>query len=296
MDKKEEDYIKNFNKERNIKTKFLILKKEIKKTKVNKPYLNLLLHDKTGNIEGKMFSGNPLKMSNKINVNEVYNVVGSVNEYPKGSNKYNILINDIIKSKNYNMENFQQKVINLDSHVNYLFDTIKEIKNKELQKLLVLIFEDEKIKEQFINAPAAVIHHHNYKGGLLVHTNEVIEICKCISNIYEDVDRDLLLTGAILHDIGKIETYDVDGELITFNEKGKLIDHIFIGTNLVKEMMNKINMSEDLQTKVVHLLLSHHGDKELGWGSPVNPLILEAVILHHADDMSAKITGFLQKK
>lgn len=294
MSKKEEDFIKKFNETRPITSQFLVKHKEIKRTKNNKPYLELILQDKTGQIIGRMFDKKSYNQYEKMENNRVYNIVGKIQEFPQYSNKYNILIDRILISKKYDEEDFIRKIENHEEHITYLKNTIKEIKNKELKLILESIFSDEKIFNKFIQAPAAKKHHHNYKGGLLAHTNEVVEICKSISNIYDDIDRDLLITGAILHDIGKIETYDYDSEIIDMNREGIMLDHLFIGGCIVKEKMNHLNISDNTKISLLHLLLSHHGKLDLGWGSAVDPKTVEAVALHQADDMSAKITQFLE--
>ena len=294
MPKKEADYIKKFNESRKIISQFLIIEKSIKKSKNNKPFLELLLQDKTGQIVGRMFNKKAYNEFEKIEEGKIYNIVGKIQEFPHGSNKFNILIERIILANNFNEEEFIIQIENQESHIEYLINTIHEIEDKELKLLLASLFEDEEFFEKFITAPAAKKHHHNYKGGLLVHTNEVVEICKTISTIYEDIDRDLLITGAILHDIGKIETYDYKTERIEMNKKGILVDHIFISASIVKEKMDSLKISENKKINLIHLILSHHGDVELGWGSSVNPRIPEAVALHHADDMSAKISKSIE--
>ncbi|MDO5825947.1 MAG: hypothetical protein BZ137_08335 [Methanosphaera sp. rholeuAM130] len=297
MVKKEADYINQFNQTRDIISQFLITTKEIKKTKNNKPYVEFTLQDKTGTIKARMFSNNCKKRFDNVTINQVYNIVGKIQEFPTGSNKYNILIDDIRTSKKYDMDDFKRSAVKLDKHIEYFFNVQKEIKNKELIKLLSSIFTDDVTREKFVSAPAAKIHHHNYKGGLLVHTNEVISICLNLCQIYEKLDKDLLVTAAILHDIGKIETYDLDeNNLISINRKGKMMDHIYIGAKMIEQQCERLDINEEVKTKLVHMILSHHGNKELGWGSTVDPLIPEALVLHHADDISAKITKSLDNQ
>ncbi|RAP51510.1 MAG: hypothetical protein BZ138_05115 [Methanosphaera sp. rholeuAM270] len=294
MSKKEEDFIKNFNETRTISSQFLVKYKEIKRTKTNKPYLELVLQDKTGQIIGRMFDKKSYKQYEKMEVDKVYNIVGKVQEFPQYSKKYNIIMDRILISKKYDEEDFIRKIEDHDEHIKYLTNTINEIEDEELKLVLTTIFEDNEIFNKFIEAPAAKKHHHNYKGGLLVHTNEVIEICKTISSIYEKINRDLLIAGAILHDIGKIESYDYKSEIINMKQEGLMLEHIFIGGCIVKEKMNQLNIRDDTKIAVLHMILSHHGKIELGWGSSVDPKTPEAIALHQADDMSAKITKFLE--
>ena len=174
MVKKEADYISQFNQSRDIISQFLITTKEMKKDKNNKPYVEFTLQDKTGSIKARMFTNNCRKRYDNITVNQVYNIVGKIREFPPESKKYNILIDDIRDSKKYDMDEFKRTAHKLDKHIDYFFAIQKQIKNKDLINLLSSIFTDDILREKFINAPAAKIHHHNYKGGLLVHTNEVI--------------------------------------------------------------------------------------------------------------------------
>jgi len=294
LSKKEEDFIKEFNETRPITSQFLVKDKQIKRTKNNKPYLELVLQDKTGQIIGRMFDRKAYNHYDKIELNKVYNIVGKIQEFPQYSKKYNILIDRILISKKYNEEDFVRKLENQDTHIKYLTESINDIEDPELKLVLKSVFEDKEIFNKFIQAPAAKKHHHNYKGGLLVHTNEVIEICKTIANIYENINKDLLIAGAILHDLGKIETYDYETEMIEIKQEGIMLEHLFIGGCIIKEKMNNLNISDNTRISLIHLILSHHGKVDLGWGSSVDPKTPEAVALHQADDMSAKITKYLE--
>ncbi|MCI5867271.1 MAG: HD domain-containing protein [Methanosphaera sp.] len=288
--KKQEDYIKNFSENKNIISQFLIKEKEIRRTKQNKPYLQLTMQDKTGEIKGRMFSNHTHKEFNKIKINNVYNINGEVREFPENSKRYNIIINSIMPSKKYDMENFIKKAENYEENIEFFNKTIDSIEDPDLSLVLSQFFDDEEFKEQFINAPAAKMHHHNYRGGLLVHTNEVIKLADAIASIYSKIDRDLLIVGAILHDIGKTKTYTFNDEIIDINYEGRMHDHLYIGANMVDNKIKDLNIDDDLKVKLVHMILSHHGDASLGWGSTVSPQIPEAIALHYADDMSAKLT------
>lgn len=296
LTKKEQDFIKNFSENRDIISQFLVKDKQIKKSKNNKPYLELTLQDKTGEIKGRMFTNHSYREHEKIETNKIWNIVGKVQEFPVQSGRYNILIDEIHPSKKFDEKDFIRTVKNYSAHITYLFKTISEIKNPYLKEILDSFFKNSELKNKFLSAPAAKIHHHNYKGGLLVHTNEVVEICKTIAKLYNDIDGDLLITGAILHDIGKIETYSYETNDIDIKYEGRMLDHLFIGANMLETNMKKINAPKTLKIKLIHLILSHHGKTELGWGSTVDPKIPEAIALHQADDMSAKITSSLEKQ
>ncbi len=115
-------------------------------------------------------------------------------------------------------------------------------KMNNLKNLLMAFFNDEEFSQEFYNAPSAKFYHHNYMGGLLEHSVGVLKLCKTASEIFPELDKDLLYTGAILHDVGKLKAYDYDLVKIEFSEEGKLLDHIYISCDMVKEKINEIEM------------------------------------------------------
>ncbi|HHY59264.1 MAG TPA: CRISPR-associated endonuclease Cas3'', partial [Clostridia bacterium] len=171
---------------------------------------------------------------------------------------------------------------------------IAGIANPHLQSLVRQIFGDETLAEQFRRAPAAKAHHQAYLGGLLEHTLNVVKLAEQIAAAYEGVDRDLLLTGALLHDIGKIYEYRYD-VFIDYTDAGRLLGHIVIGAGLVQERLRDLpDFPETLKLKVLHMIVSHHGRYE--WQSPKRPKFLEAAILHQADYLDAEVDKFLQAR
>ncbi|NLM37510.1 MAG: HD domain-containing protein, partial [Firmicutes bacterium] len=162
--------------------------------------------------------------------------------------------------------------------------------------LLDYFFGGEEFRRRFSFAPGAMRIHHAYRGGLLEHTVGVVTLCRTAAALYPEANRDLLLTGALLHDVGKLESYT--GEL-TFvgTDQGKLIGHLVLGVQMVETAIAAIRATKgegafppQLQMPLIHLILSHHG--ELEWGSPVQPALLEACLLHHADHMDAEAAKF----
>lgn len=287
-----EEFVKDLKKG-SISSKFVISDKKVKLTKHGKEYLDITLSDKTGEIIGRMFSDGSLdsKIQDLKNGN-VCHINGNLED------KYGRSIN--ITSINKCSENeFEENdfIISLENDSQKLWDiinqTIKDIKNPDLKTILNLFFNDKKFKNEFCQSPAAIRIHHNYAGGLLEHTTHVVILCKALCETYPELDAELLYTGAILHDIGKIKIYKKQGLSIEYTEDGRLLEHIFISAQMVKERSNKKLISEETLKKVLHLILSHHGDVSNGWGSAVNPSLPEAVALHHADNMDAKVKGVL---
>jgi len=148
---------------------------------------------------------------------------------------------------------------------------------------------DHHFVTQFKKAPAAKNFHHSYLGGLLEHTLSVSQMAVIVSAHYPDLDSDLLLSGAILHDIGKTEELTFEPN-IEYSNKGRLLGHIVLGVVMVEEKLKSLkDFPSELALRLKHLILSHHG--EFDFGSPKRPKFLEAFALHLIDDMDAKING-----
>jgi 3'-5' exoribonuclease len=168
-----------------------------------------------------------------------------------------------------------------------LTDLAAQVKNSYLKRLLQSFLTDADFVKKMKQAPAAKIMHHAYLGGLLEHTVSVTRLLGRICEHYPRLDRDLLVTGAILHDIGKLEEFSYQLQL-DYTDAGRLLGHVVLGVQLVQEKINKIKgFPSDLSLALQHLIISHHG--EYDFGSPKRPKILEAFALHYADDLDAKM-------
>jgi 3'-5' exoribonuclease len=266
MPKKEEFFVENLNRVRRINTSFVIADKTLKTARNGKDYIEFSLTDKTGEITGRMFPNRDAgDLYDSIVKKSIYNIEGSVDEFPRNSGNFSIKIDSFQKmgEEEYDLDDYtrtSQK--DQKEMIREINSTIRELKNPYLKDLLMAFFGDERFTEEFYNAPSAKIHHHNYLGGLLEHTVEVLLICKKACEIFPQLDQDLLYTGAILHDIGKLKSYDYDLVSIDISSKGRLLDHLFISCDMVNEKIrdNEIEMPDDLQTNLLHILLSHHGD------------------------------------
>lgn len=171
------------------------------------------------------------------------------------------------------------------------------MKNPHLQNILNSLFKDISFKNKFFDCPGAKARgHHGYYGGLLEHTEGVLTLCESVCKIYPELDKDLLLASAILHDIGKLKFYDYDPLIIEYSKEGKLIGSIILTYNMIIEKIMELgDVPDDLSIKLLHVILSHHGKILNGWGSPVDPQIPEAVALHYADDLDAKVKASFEK-
>ena len=169
-----------------------------------------------------------------------------------------------------------------------------DIDDPHLKLLLLSFFNDRDFTRRFAFAPAARTIHHNYAGGLLEHTLEVIEICRHLVSLYPAHLRlDLLLTGAILHDVGKIEEYDPASLSFEFSDRGKLVGHISIGKEMLDAKISQMpSFPAQLKLELEHMILTHHGMRE--WGSPEIPKTIHAFALFHADLVSARLNQFVR--
>lgn len=272
-----------------IVSDFLVSQKELREgTKSN--YLRLTLADKTGSMVGNVWS-NADTFSEKFKEGDVVRIKAIVISY-KGKYQLNINVIKPLFPEEYNLADF---IASTDKDINKLSDKlflfIDSIKNNYLKEMLLNIFEDKEFYSKFAQAPAAKSWHHNYVGGLLEHTISVATICDFSSHHYP-VDRDLLLIGAILHDIGKVREYSLKSS-IDFTAEGRLVGHIPLGDQLVCEQAAKINnFPQGLLMKLRHLILAHHGEYE--FASARLPQTIEAVLLHQADNLDAQTIGVKQ--
>lgn len=171
-----------------------------------------------------------------------------------------------------------------------------EVELLPYRELLAVFFAQKSFREKFATAPAALRHHHAYVGGLLEHTAGVVTLCRAALAHYPHLNSDLLLTGALLHDIGKVRSYQT-GSGFENTDEGKLLGHLVAGIRMVTEAVNTARRSRGkdffppaVELPLIHLLAGHHGLKE--WGSPVEPVFLEACLLHHADYMDSQIAKY----
>jgi 3'-5' exoribonuclease len=269
---------------------FVVADKKVRKKRNGEDYCTVVLQDREGNIEGVLWTEVYLNTED-FNKGDFVLLQGDVKSYRGGRQ---IVINSLKKYKE-NGELKQSDFIkvskkNVDEMFEEIMGYVKSIKNNYLKRLLELFFSDEKFATDFKSATAAVQYHHAFRGGLLEHTLNVTKICDAIYEIYKNLNRDLLISGAILHDIGKIGEYRT--KITTeVTDPGKLLGHITIGYGWILEKIKKIEgFPADLSNRLLHIILSHHGHKE--FGSPKRPKILEAFVVYHVDHMDSDVGGY----
>ena len=276
---------------------FITSDKTIAQKKDGQPFLVVKLSDKTGTIRGVLWDEID-KYCDAFNKQDYVNINAKSIEY---NNEVQLTINVIELSniENINPYDFMPSTSrDVDQMLEHLKKLINSIQNPFLKQLLNLFFSDDVFSETFKKAPAAKKMHHAYLGGLLEHTLSVaLLVEKVLNNHYRDVNIDLLMTGAILHDIGKIKEFNYD-KTIDYSDEGRLLSHIVIGVQMIDEKIRQIkNFPEETAVLLRHLIVSHHGTRE--FGSPEPPKTLEAVILNQLDDLDSKVIGirdFMKKE
>lgn len=281
-------YISSLKSGESVEDVFLVLKKEIKETKEKKPYLNLQLADKSGNIEARKWDAARL-LCDSFNKDAFIKIKGVVETF---NNTLQIRINEICPVPDAQVQ-LSEFIPCTEKDISVMMSELKQItktvQDPYLSKLLNAFFSDETFCKVFSTAPAAMQFHHAFIGGLLEHILSVAKLAISFSNLYPTIKRDLLVTGVILHDIGK--TRELSSERsFQYTDEGLLTGHLISGVLMVYEKATKIEgFPQELLNVLFHLILSHHGEYE--WGSPVKPGTPEAIALHHLDNLDAKVQG-----
>lgn len=266
---------------------YLCKHKQAAVTKNGKPYENLILQDKTGTIDGKIWEPNSLGID-EFEPLDYIDVVGDVTSF-QGSLQVSIKRARKAGEGEYEPGNYLPvSDKNVDTMYQELLGLVAQVKNPYLHRLLVSFFqEDEEFVRAFKGNSAAKTVHHGFIGGLLEHTLSVVKLCQYYCRTYPILNQDLLITTAMLHDIGKTK------ELSPFpkndyTDDGQLLGHIMMGAEMIHDKAREIpGFPEKLESEVKHCILAHHG--ELEYGSPKKPALAEAVALNLADNTDAKM-------
>ncbi len=279
-------FVKEIKEREKVEGVFLVSKKETALSKNGNLYLILRLMDRTGEIEGRVWEeaeslakgfdkddfvsvkGWAVPFQGGIQIN-----ISAIERFPEDK----VSLHDFLPSSDRDPEEMMRELVGL----------IRSMEDPYLRRLLTLFVEDREISRLLKMAPAAKNMHHAYLGGLLEHTLSLSRLILDVSRHYRNMNRDLLLTGAVLHDIGKI--YELSYEkTFDYTDEGRLLGHIVKGVEMVEKKASMIpGFPEELKMLVKHMILSHHGHLE--YGSPKRPKIPEAIMLYYLDDMDAKV-------
>lgn len=263
---------------------FLITNFEVAEDKTGKEYGKITLSDKTGTIEGKIWSDKLAKINPEIlKPGNIVAIGGKVDEF-KGNTQLTITNVEASDEKNLG-EYLETSAFDPEEMMKELIEIIESIESKKLKTVLLNIINDKEINKRLKIWPASTAIHHEFRSGLLQHILEMLAIANGMDKFYPNVNFDILKAGIILHDLGKL--YEIDGTNLSrpYTKIGNLLGHIYIGARLFEEKGGK-DLPEDLRLHITHLILSHHGKQE--YGAPVVPATTEALMLYHIDNVSAK--------
>ncbi|MBV8867619.1 MAG: HD domain-containing protein [Acidobacteriaceae bacterium] len=271
-----------------VTAQFLVLSKEIRQKKTGEPYLSLHLADRTGEIEAKMWD-NVAEVMHTFERDHFVKVKGLPQLY---NNRSQFVIHRLRRLEDSEVElsdYFPCSERNPEEMLEELRGIIAGISNAHLRALLTLIFGDEELVSLYKAAPAAKSIHHACRGGLLEHVLSLCALSKMIAAHYPEIDPDLLITGVILHDIGKVEELSY-ARSFGYSAEGQLLGHIVLGLRLIGAKFAQVpGFPPKLRSLVEHMIVSHHG--ELEFGSPKLPLFPEALLLHHLDNLDSKMNA-----
>ena len=267
---------------------FLVKDKVLAMAKNGKPYMNLRLMDKSGDIEAKVWDNTEVldkqfdkddfvKVRGKASVymNKMQVVIAEITKVPEEQ----VLLADFLPESPRDAKEMRQE----------LSDVVAALADRHLKGLMDSFLADEPLMALYCQAPAAKGMHHVYLGGLLEHSLSLVKLVKKVVPLYAGINEELLVVGALLHDVGKI--YEMSfARAIDYTDEGKLLGHITIGVELVGEKIHALEgFPRELSLLLKHMLLSHHGLYE--YGSPKRPKTVEATILNYLDDLDSKING-----
>ena len=266
---------------------FIVLSKQQLTTKTNKPYLNLILGDKTGQLEGRVWEPGDPRIAKTFEKGDVVKARGSASRFDdrlqmkvdqlRLAQTGEVDKSDLLPATTYDVAVLWSQ----------LESSVESLTNPDLKLLLTTILADPAIAAAYREAPAARQLHHAWLGGLLEHVVSLLNLADRVAAHYPLLDRDLLLTGVVLHDIGKIRELSW-GIGFDYTIEGTLLGHIQMGIDMVEKAIASLPAFPDrLRTLVLHMILAHHG--KLEFGSPKLPMIPEALVLNFVDDLDAKM-------
>jgi 3'-5' exoribonuclease len=279
-------YVSDLKPNQVITTTLLVHIKDVRQKKSGEPYLSLLLGDRTGEVDAKMWD-NVADVIDTFERDDFVKVKGLLQVF---QNRPQLTIHKMVRVVDADVDfadYFPASTRDPAEMFAELRGIVAGVQNPHLRALLDAFLDDEPLARMYRIAPAAKHVHHAYLGGLIEHVLSVCNLCQVAAAHYKYVDLDLLLTGAILHDVGKVAelTYD---RSFGYSTEGQLLGHIIIGLRLLHDKLQRFpDFPSKLRVLVEHMIVSHHG--ELEFGSPKVPQFPEALLLHHLDNLDSKM-------
>ncbi len=279
-------YVSDLGPDQSVTSFFLVWDKEIRQTREGRAFLRLELGDRTGTIEARMWE-NFQEVAATFERDDFVKVQGRIELY---RNRPQLAVDRMRKAEAAEIEPgdyFPHTSEDIEDLYRRLREFAAGIGNPWLRRLATSVVEDPELAPKLKRAPAAKLMHHAYLGGLLEHVVSMCGLCRLAATHYREVDGDLLLAGAVLHDLGKVDELSYERSF-GYTIEGELLGHIVIELEMVRKKIEAIEgFPRELAVVVEHLLVSHHGQYE--FGSPRLPMFREAVLLHYLDDLDSKI-------
>ncbi len=279
-------FIRDLKENQQISEVFLVSRFNLAETKAGKPYLALALMDKSGEIEARLWDRVD-QLAPLAQEGSFISVQATVDQF-NGQLQLKLLSLAAVSEETLALNDFfpasrrPQKEMILE-----LKKCIKSIQDETLRRLLETIFKGDTLN-RFAQAPAAKKMHHAYLGGLIEHTLSMAQMAEAVARHYTLINADLLLAGVLLHDLAKIDEFDCERPPFDYTGRGRLVGHLVLGVEMLRRAADTVaGLPQETVDELAHLILSHHG--QLEFGSPVLPMTPEAMLLHHIDDMDAKM-------
>jgi 3'-5' exoribonuclease len=272
-------------------TSFFLAKEiQVRQRRSGEPYLTLVLGDRTGEVSAVMWEGVE-EARGDLSEGDIVKVQGVLGTYQRERQLTLTRLRKAAPAEIALEDYLPRSPQDPATLLRRLREAVGGVREPHLKRLLDELLADEAFVAAFATAPAARAIHHAVLGGLLEHTVSVVGLCALLADFYPALDRDLLLTAAVLHDVGKVSELTWE-RVFDYSDAGRLLGHITLGALLVGERIRAIpGFPEPLAQRLLHCILSHHG--ELEWGSPKRPKTLEALVLHYAEDLDGKVNAFL---
>jgi len=282
----EKIFVSNLAQNQELISTFLVTRKELKTKKNGGEYLHLKLSDKTGTINGFLWD-NVEEFKDAFSEGDYVKVKAQVREY-NGTLQLTLFKARKLEDAEVDAADYLPvSSHDPDTQFGILLEYVHKMENTDLRGLIEKLFSNPALVERFKRAPAAKKLHHAWLGGLLDHTLSLVQLCALASSHYPQLNADLLTAGAVLHDIGKVEEYQYVRSL-EISDEGRLLGHIVMEATFVNQMINHLeDFPQELRLQLLHLLISHHGKME--FGSPKEPMTLEALALSYLDDLDSKL-------
>jgi 3'-5' exoribonuclease len=279
-------YISELQANQTVQGTFLVSHKDVRQKKSGEPYLSLILADRTGDLEAKMWD-NASEALDTFERDDFVRVKGLLQIFQNRPQLTLHKIHPVADAEVDAADFFAVSKRDREEMFREVQSWVAGMTDPHLKPLLETIFEDESIAGPFRDAPAAKSVHHAWIGGLIEHVLSMCHLAKFAAAHYPGIDFDLLLAGVLLHDLGKIRELSYSRS-IAYTTSGQLLGHIMIGIGIVEEKLRRFpDFPTRLHELLLHMILSHHG--ELEFGSPKVPVFPEALLLHHIDNLDSKM-------